>query len=423
MKKNNHITIRSLLIVLLGALFYFYDFVLQVSPGVMANNLLNDFNINATVLGAMMGLYFYSYTLMQIPAGLLLDELGAKRILPFVVIVCSLGAFCFAFSNHVYMLGLGRLLMGAGSAFAFLGALYLALRWLPAKYFAIFVGFTQTLGSLGAAAGETPFAYSINAIGWRHTMLLLGLIGIGLSIILFINIKEKHRPTSSKYSFTLAFLDMWSHLKTVLNNKQTWVIGMYSFAVWAPIASFAGLWGVPFLVTAYHITNIQASVGITIIWLGVAFACPAIGWISEKIQLRKIFLIILALIGFLSVINLIYFNHQAIWAIYLSLIGIGFAASGQSLAFAVIKDIQPLSLTGAGNGFNNMMIVLGGAIFQPMIGKLLDIHNHTTHVITTSYTLGDFHFALVVLPSLYVLAILMSCFFIKETYCKQLHHY
>jgi MFS family permease len=207
--------------------------------------------------------------------------------------------------------------------------------------------------------------------------------------------------------------NLWTNFKSVLTSKQTWMIGIYSFATWAPIACFAGLWGVPFLRTTYHLSNIAAANKITILWLAIALACPFIGWFSQKIKKRVLLLIIVSITGVFSSIGLIYCTHQSDLFLSLELIGIGIAASGQSLAFVVINDYQPPHLTGVANGFNNMMIVIGGAIFQPLVGWMLDQHHAiiaTQHI----YSVENFQFALIVLPALYLLAVFMSSFFIKE---------
>jgi len=406
------VTTYSLFIFILGAAFYFYDFVLQVSPGVMALSLIKEFAISAGTLGIMSGIYFYSYTLMQIPAGLLLDRYGAQNVLPSVIFVCALGALLFGMAEHFSFIGLGRLLMGAGSAFAFLGALYLITRWLPFKYFAVFAGFTQMIGSLGAMGGETPLAYMIARIGWREAMIIFACSGFVFALVMRLFVKnDKGVDTAMQHSGSV----VWANFKKVLRDRQTWMIGIYSFATWAPIACFAGLWGVPFLRTNYSLSNIEAANYIALLWLAVGLACPLLGWLSDLIKKRVFLLCCVSVIGCFSTFGLIYATHQTHAMIMLELIGIGIAASGQSLAFAVINDRQQHHLTGAANGFNNMMIVLGGAIFQPLVGWLLDLHQHTlVSMKIYVYTPENFKFALFVLPCLYLLAALMAKLFIRE---------
>ncbi len=416
--QKRKITSKALIIVLLGACFYFYDFVLQVSPSVMTHQLMAHFQINATTLGAIIGVYYYSYTAFQVPAGLLLDIFDAKKILFIVISCCSGGALLFALAPDIYMISLGRIMMGAGSAFAFLGALYLILRWLPPSVFALFVGFTQMLGSIGAAGGEAPFAFIINHIGWRYTMLSFAIIGFILAFLVLFFVKDpKLSQRQRKPNIRSALRLMKKNLTQVLAYPQSWAIALYALFIWAPIATFAALWGVPFLKSAHHLSTLQASEAISVIWIAMAIACPITGWLSDKLGQRCSLLAALGILGLIGISLVVYDSSLTMWELYACLALIGWSAAGQSLSFAAIKDNQPAHLTGAANGFNNMLIVVGGALFQPLVGFLLDWHwagtlAHGTKV----YTPADFHFALWLLPTFYIVATTIALLFIRETH-------
>ena len=115
----------------LGALFYSYEFFLQVSPGVMAHDLMHTFKVNATQLGNLGALYFYAYAMMQIPVGVLLDSLGPRRLLTIAIIICACGAIFFGSAHTFWVAGTGRFLTGLGSAFAAVGCLHLAATGYP----------------------------------------------------------------------------------------------------------------------------------------------------------------------------------------------------------------------------------------------------------------------------------------------------
>ena len=65
----------------LAAFFYLYELVLRVSPSVMTEGLSNSFNVSASMLGVLVSFYYYSYTILQLPCGVLLDRIGVKWIL------------------------------------------------------------------------------------------------------------------------------------------------------------------------------------------------------------------------------------------------------------------------------------------------------------------------------------------------------
>lgn len=416
----SRISSQALVIFIVAASFYFYDFVLQVSPSVMTQFLMSDFNITAGILGSVMGVYFYSYTAMQIPAGLLLGRYGVKGVSSIAIAVCALGALVFGLAPTDQFIALGRLLMGAGSAFAFLSTLYLIATWMPARYFALFAGFTQMLGSVGAAGGETPLAILIHHVGWRTSMLIFALLGFLLALATFLLV---HNDLAHKQSrkHLIDKTPLLHRLWQVLRLPQTWAIGLYSFGAWAPITAFAALWGVPFLESAYGMSYVNAATGIALIWLAMALACPIVGYWSDYLRNRNRLLAWCGGIGVISALILIYCNHIPVFVVYLCLIGFGVAAAGQSLAFAVIQDIQPRATTNAANGFNNMVVVCSGAIFQPLIGHVLDHHWHHGLLVNGArvYSAHAYHIALIMIPAVWLLALLMAKFVIRETHCRR----
>lgn len=402
---------------LLAASFYFYEFFLQISPGVMTKELMRDLNLDAAALGTISAFYYYSYTVFQIPAGLLYDRFGARTILSCAVLVCATGALLFGATNIAGFAAAGRLLMGAGSAFAFVGTLYLILHWFPGRYFPIFAGLTQFLGSAGALGGNAPLALLTHHYGWHKIILSMSAIGFALAIVMFLFVRnnpkqhqEINRSPKSK--------SMLHNLVTVLKTPQTWPIAFYSCMIWAPVAAFAGLWGVPFLGAKYNVDTLHAASLIMWIWVGVGLGAPFIGWISQKIGRRCLPNSMAALIGVISTIVVIYVPCPQ-WVTCLFLFGFGVASTGQSLSFAIITDIQPISSASAAIGFNNMAVVAGAIILQPLAGHILDTH-WTGSMLDGArvYSTHAYAMALIALPICYAACWLISVFAIRETHCK-----
>ena len=141
---------KSYLVFTLVSLFLFYEMGVQVSPSVMAAELMSAFHINAMGLGLMSAFYFYSYTGMQIPAGMLLDRFGVRHIVATALLVCAVGAALFGMTHSMAWGSIARVLMGFGSAFAFVSVLAVADRWFDRKYFAMLAGLAQFFAALGA---------------------------------------------------------------------------------------------------------------------------------------------------------------------------------------------------------------------------------------------------------------------------------
>jgi sugar phosphate permease len=410
----------AVLIFILGTLFYCYEFFIQVAPSVMSDALMRDFAVNATGLGLISGSFYWTYTTLQIPAGLLLDKYGARLILCLVSVLCALGALLFAIAPDVSVAVLGRIFMGAASAFAFTGVIYLVIRWFPTYALATLVGVLQLIGCVGAIGGESVLAKLLDHFAWRDIMLSLSAIGFVIAVITWLSVRNKpatfvEEEAGEPYSMTRA-------LGIVLKKPQTWFMSVYAFAVWGPILAFAALWGIPFLGASLHLSARGAANAVAFVWIGIGVGSPLIGWASDAMGRRCILLTISAFIGLASVLVIMYVSHLTMPVLYTLLFVMGLAASGQSLIFGVVKDNNHTNTSGAANGFTNMTVVLGGIILQPVIGKLLDLNwSGVLYHGVRIYNLQDYRMALLVLPACFLLAVIMSIFFIRETYCKPVY--
>jgi len=180
---------KAFMLYLLVSLFLFFEMGVQVSPSVMANQLMSAFQIGTFGLGLMSGFYFYTYTVMQIPSGILLDKYNPRLIITIAILTCVLGMLLFAMADTIYIAILARLLMGLGSAFAFVSVLVVTADLFPASYFATLTGVTQSLAALGAMCGQLPISLMVEHLGWRQTLLFLSAIGLGLALIVWFVLK------------------------------------------------------------------------------------------------------------------------------------------------------------------------------------------------------------------------------------------
>ncbi len=408
------------LICALGAMFYMYEFILQVSTAVMTNELMSDLHLNAAELGAMTAFYYYAYTPMQLPAGLLYDRFGPRLLLTLAVSVCALGAFLFAATSNVWMASTGRFLMGIGSAFSFIGALLLVSRWFPPHYFALLAGLVQLMSSLGAIAGQVSLASAIHHWGWRPTLHGLAWMGTLLGLLMWLIVRNSPTTISPNLNTPPASnLNELQRLKKVCKNKQTWLIALYSFTVWGPITAFAALWGIPFLMVKYGITLESASKASAMIWLGVGLGSPFLGWLSDKVRARNLPLSSSAFLGIVSLLLVIYAPHLSLVSLYILLFLFGLSASGQALSFGVVKDHNSTTTVGTAIGFNNMAVVAGGALFQPLIGILLYYYwNGALQAGKPFYSALDYQKSFILLPICFILAFIVSQFLLQETHCQ-----
>lgn len=403
----------------LGCLFYFYECLLQVSPSVMSSELMRDFSVTSHTLGILSGIYFYSYAAMQLPCGVMTDYFGARRLLTIATTICALSTIGFGLTENFFMACIARLMIGFGSSFAVVGTLKLASNWFPAHRFAFLTGMMVTLGMLGAIFGEAPLALLVDHFGWRHSMLILGGIGLFIAVLIFVFTKDhgthvyKGTPEDVIEEGTLG-----QRLIILLRNKQLWLVAVFGGLMYTATPVICGLWGVPFLMLSIHLTKAVAANFISLILFGWAIAGPFWGIFSNKIGLRKPPLYI-GCIGALICSSLIIFGslHQT-FIVQILLFAFGIFSAGFLPAFALAKELSTQKYVATALSFMNMMNMVGIALVQPAVGFILDgLWSGQMHDQVRVYTVGNYQMALAILPMGMLIALFLLPM-IRETHCK-----
>jgi sugar phosphate permease len=421
---SKKITWIALLIFFISCLFFSYTFTIQVIPSVISRDLIHDFVISTTTFGIFSSSFYWLYTSTQIPAGLLIDRFGSRITLTIATFICGLGTVMFGLTHSIDMAIFGRVLEGIGATFAYIGIIYLIVRWFPPAMLATFIGILMITASIGAICGESVIANMVHHHSWRTIVTTSGFFGIMIALIIWLIVKDhpthlkNNIPKKQKPEFSMP-----QSIYIILSNPQTWYIALFAFCIWGPSLAFAALWGIPFLKTSLHIDTLHAANAIALIWIGIGLGSPLVGWLSDKIKRRCLPLIITALLGLITMCCVIYIPHLPRFMLYIMLFAIGIALSAQSLTFAVIKDNNPTDIISTANGFNNMAVVLSGVMLQPFIGKLLDMNFHGTIINGIKiYQMHNYLIAFSVLPICFLIAAIMGIFFIKETHCKSVYN-
>ena len=362
---------RAWIIWLLGALFMFYKYALEVSPSVMAPYLIRDFNINALELGNLAATYFYAYLLLQIPAGLLIDKVGARIATTCAITLCALGTLIFARADSLMIASMGRFLTGMGAAFSAISCLKMIANWFPAKKFSFMVGLMMTMAMLGAVGGQAPLAAFIDAFDWRQSLQILGLAGLALGLFFWLIVRNKapHHdliPVASPH--------LLISLLKILKTPACWWLSIYSGLAFAPVMVFGGLWGVSFLEAAFGLTPLRAAQSVSLIFIGFALGAPLFGWLSNILGKKRPIMFLGTFLALLSISIVIYLPVLPPIIIAALLFFFGFFISTFLLSFSMIADISSLAMAATAIGFMNTFNALIGAFSDPFSGKLLDLN-------------------------------------------------
>lgn len=404
----------------LAASAFFIEYFARVAPAVMVDSLMHDFKVQALALGSLSAFFYYTYVGMQIPVGILVDRFSLRWLLTSMIFLCGVSCLIFAITTHLQMAEFARLMMGFGAAFAFVSALKVATVWFPAQKFGLLAGLTQALGMLGAAVGQMPMAYLVENLGWRSALTFIAGLMILLSIMVALLVRDPSLPSSQIKAKKTLNDSLWSGLLQVWRNPQSWWNALFAGLLFAPTAALAELWGVKFFRQTYDLSNEMSAMGIGLIFIGWTIGGPLMGWISDKIQRRKVILILSASFSLLFASLVILVPGLPIGILFCLLFLYGFANTGVATAYAVASEINPQAIAGTSVAFANMASVIVGAGFQPLIGWMLQRNWDGTMLQGVPlYSNSDFRSALLILPACLLLALCVACG-VKETYCRRM---
>ena len=404
--QKDQITPYAIICWFMVLLFALMQFDLQMIQGFFTTELAQEFDLNHVGIANLSSAFFYAYLALQIPAGLLFIRYPLRYILTVSSLLTALGCFVFAQAEAIQIAYLGRIMMGAGCAFAYVGLLVVINQLFPAKYFPILLGVSEFLSISGAGVMENGFAILIHDYGWRHTLLLSSIVMVSLGVCYyFLFAKLRHQNTHTEESKTSIF----TKIRQVLSNKPILLACIFGFGIFSISSGLAALWAVPLLKSAYPFvyntanpTTTAASIA-QMILIGIGVGSVLIGWLSTRCQLANIMLVcgIIALAIMVFMILMTVETHLTITLLFFL---IGMVCSAYILSFSIAQKYARPGNEALAIAITNLVIVSGNVILQPLIGWLLDWHSISVNGSIQALTVSDFNFALWVLPVVFALA-------------------
>jgi len=362
----------------LALCFYVLEYAARSAPAVMIPQLSLAFGATAVGVSAILGSYYYTYSVTSLIAGAALDRVGAKRAVPIGIFILAVGCLVFSLSGATtgYM---GRLLQGAGSAFAFTGAVYLATHGFSARWLATAIGVTQCLGMLGGSAGQFVVGPLLeHGLAWQTVWHSLGVASFAIGVLLFVVAPEETRPQGAPSGWA----SVLAPYSEVFRNPQSYLCGAVAGLLFVPTTIGAMTWGVAFFQRDRMFSFHDAVVTGSLVPLGWVIGCPLLGWLADRIGLRKPVLIGGAVVMLLSAAAIsLSTGHTA--AVIGCLI-FGVASGAAMIPYTIVKEVNPDEVKGSATGAINFLTfgvtALVGPIFADSIGKgIASAPNHVAH--------------------------------------------
>lgn len=354
----------------LGAALYGYAFFQRVVPSVMVADLMRDFAIGAALVGNLSAFYFYSYASVQVPVGVLVDRFGPRVVLAAGAALAGAGSFLMGAADALEFAYAGRLLIGAGVGVSFVASLRLAAIWFPPHRFALLSGLTLMAGMAGGIGGQGPLAPVVVAFGWRGTLLTAGAVALLLAALIWLVVRDKPADGSPDH-LEHPHDSILGGLKAALREPQTWVLSGIGMMQAAPLLAFAGLWAVPYAMTAWGLERPAAAGMASLVLLGWAAGGPIQGWLSDRMGRRRLPIVVAGGVALATILAIVYVPGLPLWLAQILFVANGFACALMPVVFASTREANPRAV-GPALAIVNMATVSSGALFQPLVGWMLD---------------------------------------------------
>jgi MFS family permease len=362
-------TVRAAAIAwLITAVYYFYQYALRSAPAVMMPELSDAFGLTAAAVASMVGLFYYGYSPFSLVAGVTMDRLGPRRVVPLGAAAVGIGALLFATGNSAAA-SAGRLLQGAGGVFALVGAAYIATTSFPASRAATLIGATQMFGMAGGSAGQFVVGPLIaSGVSWSHFWIGMGIAGLAVSALLYALLPSptpaERRPGDDWMKSAAAAMSI------VFRNPQSILCGVIAGLLFIPTTIFDMVWGVRYLQEARGFDYASAVLRSATVPFGWIIGCPLLGFISDRTGRRKPVILGGACV-LLACHAWILYGPAEVFPPYVLGLAAGIASGAAMLPYTVIREANPPELSGTSTGVINFLNFTFSALLGPVFANLL----------------------------------------------------
>jgi MFS family permease len=355
----------AVIIWVVTAIYYFYQYALRSAPSVMLPQLSKAFGLSALGVASMAGLFYYGYSPFSLVAGAAMDNLGPRKVLPIAAAAVGVGALLFATGNSS-LASIGRLMQGAGGVFALVGAVYIATKNFAASRAATLIGATQMFGMAGGSAGQFVVGPLVGGgLAWNRFWLGMGVVGLLMGVVLFVLLPKEVTPQPREGSLRNALLALWA----VGKNPQSILCGLIAGLLFIPTTIFDMIWGVRYLQEAHGLDYATAVLRTSAVPFGWIIGCPLLGFLSDRIGRRKPIIITAALL--LLCLAWILFGPKGVLPPYSLGLGAGIVSGAAMLPYTIIKEANPPQFGGSATGVINFLNFTFSALLGPVFGWIL----------------------------------------------------
>lgn len=373
----------------------------RTTLGVAGFEAVAHFHARAGIISTFVVVQLLVYTLMQIPAGVLIDRFGSRAAIAGGLVVIGLGQIGMALATRVGEAIPARVVLGAGDALIFTSAIRLLPSWFPPRKVPLLTQCVGLLGQFGQIGSAIPFVWLLGVAGWRTAFLSAAALPLVVAggVLAFLRdtphgpVPRGSAPTASEVGRTV--LTVLRHPGTRLGLWTHWSSGF-------PVMVFALFWGFPYLTRGEGRSPAQASALLTLLVVVGAVAGPLLGVLVGRHPLRRSNLVLAMTAASLVPWSAIWLwpGPAPLWLLVVLCAGLALGGPGSAIGFDFARTSSPSARLGTANGVVNLGGFTATLLAIQTIGLALD-----AMCPDGAYTLGRFRLALAAQVPFYVVGL------------------
>jgi len=344
----------------------------RTSLGVAGLIAAERFHISSAQLATFTMVQLFVYAAMQIPVGVVLDRVGAKKLLVTGVLLMTGGQFAFAFAGTFDAGVAARVFVGMGDAMIFISLVQLVALWFPPARTAMVTQMSGVVGQVGAIVATAPLSAALHGVGWTWSFAIAAGVGLVMAIVLIVVVKDS--PYQDHHRDELKMRAVGRALKLAWAEPGT-RLGLWShFSVQFGATVFALLWGFPFLVSGQGLTPGAASGLLIIMTVTAVVTSPLIGVFVTRFPYSRSTLILWIVGSIMAIwaVVLLWPGRAPLWLLVVLVVVLAVGGPGSMVGFDLARTFNPPTRLGSATGIVNVGGFVASLGTVALIGIILD---------------------------------------------------
>ena len=331
---------------------YFLSYLYRTANAVISPDLTRELALNPASLGLLTGAYLLAFGLMQIPAGMLLDRFGPRRVEPVLLGVAAIGAIAFGLADTLLGLVAARALIGAGVCVCLMAPLKAIAMWYPPERQPSLAGWMMVAGGFGALAATAPLEAALHVTTWRTIFITLGAVTLIVALGIAWRVPDIARPAHPP-----GFASQWFGVRQIFANPRFWWIAPLAGFGMGSFMAIQGLWAVPWMIDVDGMTRAEAADRLLVLGVVIMLGYLGLGMFSSRLATHTV-----ALAAILAGIP----GSYAWWSVY------GMGAAVNVLSFTVLSAGFAKEFVARANTALNLLMFTGSFVTQWGIGVIAE---------------------------------------------------